>query len=163
MGSNPTPRTKQIRGRSPPIPPNSNINSLSASGHQPTRSPLAIEHEEAEARGQERELVVVWDGSVRRKFIKFMLLNKVSEEYLRKSILSYLDRYMPPEGLSKPEDVVNMFVRCERGQRHLKCAVQVFLRFYRKVLGYPGEFIEALSEAIPRTFTRLRRLYSGLF
>ena len=149
VGSNPTPRTIQDQGACPPIPPDLNINRAQASGLVPTRSPPAIGREEVGAWGQERELAVVWDGSVRRKFVKFMMLNKVSEEYLRKSILSYLDRYMPPGGLSKPEDVVNMFVRCERGQRHLKCAVQALLRFYRKALGYPREFIEALSEAIP--------------
>jgi len=97
------------------------------------------------------ELVVRWDEGVRAKFIAWLRTKKkpiTSEGYLRKSILSYLDRYFPPEGISRPEQVFEMFMRCQRGRHHLKRALGNLLTFYRKVMGYPHGFIESLREAM---------------
>ena len=91
---------------------------------------------------------VMWSPAVRRKFVRYMQLRGVSDGYLRKSVLSYLDRFMPAGGLSGPEDVLEMFVRCQRGHGHLRCALLALLRFYEQVMRYPSDFIRALKEAI---------------
>jgi len=98
---------------------------------------------------------VHWDPSdeeLRERFVQFLKSKKRpvrSDSHVRK-MLSYLDRYMPPEGLSRPEEVFDMFMRCpETTRHHLDRAFRNLLNFYRRVLGYPRDFIEALKEAIP--------------
>jgi len=91
------------------------------------------------------------DEELRERFVQF-LKNKrrpAKDERNIKNMLSYLDGYMPPEGLSRPEEVFDMFMRCEHGRHHLDRAFRNLLNFYRRVLGYPKDFIEALKEAIP--------------
>ena len=98
-----------------------------------------------------RELVIRWDEGIRAKFIAWLKTKKrpiTDEDYLRKSILSYLDRYFPPEGITRPEQVFEMFMRCQRGRHHLKRALGNLLTFYRRVLGYPRDLIEDLREAM---------------
>ena len=53
-----------------------------------------------------RELVIRWDEGIRAKFVAWLRTKRkpiTNKGYLRKSILSYLDRHFPQEGITRPE------------------------------------------------------------
>jgi len=97
------------------------------------------------------------DEELKKRFVQF-LRNKRRPVRDERNMLRYLNRYMPPEGLAKLKGIFDMFMSCEHGRHHLDKAFRNFLNlssnsafrnFYRRVLGYPRDFIEALKEAIP--------------
>ncbi|RLF10730.1 MAG: hypothetical protein DRJ98_05410 [Thermoprotei archaeon] len=96
--------------------------------------------------------MVRWEPELGEQFVRFLKSKKRptrNEKNIRR-VLSYLDRYMPAEGISRPEQVFEMFMRCpETTRHHLDRAFRNLLNFYRRVLGYPRDFIEDLKEAIP--------------
>ena len=102
----------------------------------------------------EGELKIVWNEKVKQRLIQFMKTKrKPAGDAHIKNCISYLDRYMPPEGISTPEQVFDMFMRCTRGRHHLDRAFRCLLGLYRRVFGFDREFIERLKEAIPSTKT----------
>ncbi len=75
-----------------------------------------------------------------------MRAKELDEDYI-KDCVRYLNKYMRP--LRSPADVVAMFSDCKRAKDHLICGFLNLLKFYRKVLGYPRDFIDALKEGVP--------------
>jgi len=100
---------------------------------------------------------VVWSPEIRAKYVQF-LKNKrrpAGDEHIR-NCLAYLDRFMPPEGITTPEQVFDMFASCPETMRHhLDRAFRNLLNFYERVLGYPKGFIARLREAIPSVRPRV--------
>ena len=95
---------------------------------------------------QKPEYVIRWDESIKAKFVEWLRANERDEEYIRDQV-RFLDKYMRP--IRCPADVVAMFAECKRSKDHLNKAFRNLLKFHRKIMGYPKDFIEDLKEAIP--------------
>jgi len=108
-------------------------------------------------------LKILWTPELRERFAKFLRSKRrpAGEERIR-TIVRFLDRYMPPEGISRPEEIFDTFVRCPKSTRHhLDRAFRNLLNFYERVLGYPREFINRLREAIPTPRVRSDKWVPG--
>ncbi|MEM2240556.1 MAG: integrase [Candidatus Bathyarchaeia archaeon] len=93
------------------------------------------------------EKPVVWNGSVREEFLKFMRVNGRSQRYIRDCVL-YLNTYVTE--IREPKDVVEAFEKCKRGKNHLYKALSNLLRFYEVIENYPKPFLDKLREAMPK-------------
>jgi len=103
--------------------------------------------EPAEAREAQRpRCVIEWNADIEAKFVEWMRANGRDESYIKRCV-NYLYKYMRP--IRCPADVVAMFAACKGGRQHLDRAFRNLLKFYRKIMGYPKDFIEDLKEAIP--------------
>jgi len=110
---------------------------------------------EEEPEKPKRELKIFWNEEVKAKFILFMKSKRrpASDKHIEKCI-HFLDKYMPPEGISTPEQVFNIFMSISKGSRHhFDRAFRNLLNLFRRVYGYDREFIEWLRDAIPSTKT----------
>jgi len=100
-----------------------------------------------EARETQRpEYVIEWNEDIKAKFVEWLKARGRDEEYIT-DLVRYLDKYMRP--IRRPIDIVSMFAECRRGKAHLSVALRNLLNFYRKIMGFPKDFIEDLKEAIP--------------
>ncbi|RLI10919.1 hypothetical protein DRO33_04985 [Candidatus Bathyarchaeota archaeon] len=104
-------------------------------------------------------LRVVWSPEIREKYVHFLKSKKrpAGQEHIKKCC-SYLNRFMPPGGITTPEEVFDMFMACPKTVRcHLDRAFRNLLNFYERVLGFPKTFIAQLRDAIPGTQTEADR------
>jgi len=101
---------------------------------------------EEPAEAQKPKYVIEWNKDIKAKFVEWMKANGRNERYIKECV-RYLDKYMRP--IRSPADVVAMFAACKGGRQHLDRAFRNLLKFYRKIIGYPKDFIEDLKEAIP--------------
>mgnify|MGYP000341890308 CR=1 FL=1 len=104
------------------------------------------EQAEKLTKARKPEYVIEWNEDVKAKFVEWLRANGRDKRYIDKCV-KYLDKYMRP--VRSPADVVAVFAACKGGRQHLDRGFRNLLKFYRKIIGYPKDFIEDLKEAIP--------------
>ena len=91
---------------------------------------------------------VAWNAGVREGYLKWLKGKGVSGEHAADCV-RYLNRYVT--SIEKPEDVVEVFSRCQRGKPHLAKALRSLIRYHVEVKGLPDEEAERLLATVPKT------------
>ena len=116
---------------------------------------VALQEGAREEPERPKELKIFWNDEVKAKFILFMKSKRrpAGDKHIERCV-RLLDKYIPPEGISTPEQVFNIFMSISKGARHhFDRAFRNLLNLFRRIYGYDRDFIELLKDAIPNTKT----------
>jgi len=90
---------------------------------------------------------VMWNSEVREGFLRWLKGRGLSDEYILDCV-RFLNRYVGV--VEDPEDVVEIFAKCQRGKPHLAKALRGLIKYYVEVKGLPSEEAERLVAVIPK-------------